>query len=50
MAKERCPTCGRPVASIFDHVDVECEKWPDDWTMKDLKIPEQGEDRGQQSN
>lgn len=21
----RCPTCGRPVRSIFDHVDIECE-------------------------
>lgn len=22
--KERCPTCGEPVASIFDHVDKDC--------------------------
>ena len=36
---DRCPTCGRPVADFFDHVDQECEKWPDDWTMDDLKIP-----------
>lgn len=21
---KRCPTCGEPVASIFDHVDVDC--------------------------
>jgi hypothetical protein len=27
--RSRCPTCGRSVKSIFDHVDVECEKWPD---------------------
>ena len=40
---ERCPTCGRPVPTIFEHVDVDCENWPSDWTMKDLKIPE-GED------
>jgi hypothetical protein len=23
--KERCPTCGAAVASIFDHVDLDCE-------------------------
>ena len=22
---ERCPTCAEPVASIFDHVDRDCE-------------------------
>lgn len=46
----RCPICGRPVASFFDHVDIECQLWPSDWTMQDLKIPEQGEERGEQSN
>lgn len=26
---ERCPTCGEPVVSVFDHVDVDCttENW-----------------------
>lgn len=43
---ERCPTCGRPVPTIFEHVDVDCENWPDDWTMTDLKIPEQEKDNG----
>lgn len=35
----RCPTCGRPVPNIFEHVDVDCETWPSDWTMADLKVP-----------
>lgn len=26
---KNCPTCGRAVTSIFDHVDVSCENWPD---------------------
>jgi hypothetical protein len=21
----RCPTCGHPVASIFEHIDIDCE-------------------------
>ena len=25
----RCPTCGRTVPTIFEHVDVDCENWPD---------------------
>lgn len=25
-AKERCPDCGAPVASIFDHVDRDCAR------------------------
>lgn len=24
---ENCPTCGRVVSSIFDHVDEDCENW-----------------------
>jgi hypothetical protein len=36
----RCPTCGRPVPTIFEHIDVDCENWPSDWTMVDLKIPD----------
>ncbi len=24
-----CPTCGRVVPSIFEHVDANCEDWPD---------------------
>lgn len=24
-----CPTCGRTVESVFDHIDVECQNWPD---------------------
>lgn len=24
-----CPTCGRTVADIFEHIDVNCENWPD---------------------
>jgi len=24
-----CPTCGREVPSIFEHVDVDCHNWPD---------------------
>jgi hypothetical protein len=27
--KERCPTCGRSVNSIFDHIDQNCEAWGD---------------------
>lgn len=27
---ERCPTCGRPVPSVFEHVDADCENWSDD--------------------
>lgn len=26
---QRCNMCGRPVASFFDHVDVDCLNWPD---------------------
>jgi hypothetical protein len=26
---ERCNMCGRPVASFFDHVDVDCLNWPE---------------------
>lgn len=22
---DRCPTCGHPVESIFDHLGIECE-------------------------
>lgn len=25
----RCPTCGRSVPTIFEHVDTDCETWPD---------------------
>lgn len=25
----RCPTCGREVASFFDHIDASCDEWPD---------------------
>jgi len=25
----RCPTCGRDVANIFEHVDQDCENWGD---------------------
>lgn len=25
---EPCNMCGRPVASFFDHVDVDCLNWP----------------------
>lgn len=28
-----CPTCGRAVHSIFDHLDQDCEEWPDDWIV-----------------
>lgn len=24
-----CPTCGRVVPTIFEHIDVECHNWPD---------------------
>lgn len=24
-----CPTCGRTVPGVFEHVDVDCENWPD---------------------
>lgn len=24
-----CPTCGRVVPTIFEHVDVACHNWPD---------------------
>jgi hypothetical protein len=24
-----CPTCGRIVSNIFEHVDMECQNWPD---------------------
>jgi hypothetical protein len=37
---ERCPTCGRPVRTVFDHLGEDCETWPEDWTMADLKVPE----------
>lgn len=30
MPIERCPTCGRYVFSMFDHVDQDCENWPDE--------------------
>lgn len=26
---ERCPTCGRTVPTVFEHVDVDCETWGD---------------------
>jgi len=26
---KRCPTCGRSVSSVFDHVDQNCGTWPD---------------------
>lgn len=26
---ERCPTCGREVPNIFEHVDADCQNWPD---------------------
>lgn len=25
----RCPTCGRSVPSVFEHIDAECQNWPD---------------------
>lgn len=28
MATQPCNMCGRPVASFFDHVDVDCLNWP----------------------
>lgn len=28
-----CPTCGRPVDSIFDHLDENCEDWPQHLTL-----------------
>lgn len=28
----RCPTCGRTVPTIFEHVDVDCENWGDPGT------------------
>lgn len=31
----RCPTCGRSVASFFDHVDASCDQWPD----RDATLP-----------
>jgi hypothetical protein len=24
-----CPTCGREVPTLFEHVDVSCGNWPD---------------------
>jgi hypothetical protein len=36
---ERCPTCGRPVRTVFDHLGEDCETWPENWTMADLKVP-----------
>lgn len=24
-----CPTCGRTVPTIFEHVDADCHNWPD---------------------
>lgn len=24
-----CPTCGRVVPTIFEHVDADCHNWPD---------------------
>lgn len=26
---DRCPTCGREVPNVFEHVDAECQNWPD---------------------
>lgn len=40
---ERCPTCGRPVRTVFDHLGEECQDWPSDWTMADLKVPPDAE-------
>ena len=31
----RCPTCGRTVETVFEHIDVECENWPD----RGVKVP-----------
>ncbi len=28
MTTQPCNMCGRPVASFFDHVDVDCLNWP----------------------
>ncbi|UTU08155.1 hypothetical protein CcrC1_gp469 [Caulobacter phage C1] len=27
---ERCPTCGRPVKTIFEHLAERCEDWIDE--------------------
>ena len=41
-----CPTCGRRVPNIFEHVDVECQNWPDpsednkSCTYRDFEIEE----------
>lgn len=32
---KRCPTCGREVPTIFEHVDVDCETWGDRGTPED---------------
>lgn len=26
---DNCPTCGRVVPTIFEHVDTDCSRWPD---------------------
>jgi hypothetical protein len=26
---DRCPTCGRAVPNVFEHIDAECQDWPD---------------------
>ncbi|MEB3067278.1 hypothetical protein, partial [Parvimonas micra] len=28
LENTRCMMCGRPVASFFDHIDVNCMDWP----------------------
>lgn len=25
----RCPTCGRSVPTVFEHIDTDCETWGD---------------------
>ncbi len=35
--KERCPTCGAAVASIFDHVARDCEN-DEQWTSREKLI------------
>lgn len=41
----RCPTCGRSVPTIFEHVDVECEEWPDRSEDREGLDAYPGEDR-----
>lgn len=35
----RCPTCGRSVPTIFEHIDVDCETWPDRSETESMKPP-----------